>query len=333
MINSISFSTSAFTQSLVPAGYEANMMDGTACRSAAGRGRRCQSSSVTNGMKGCKRRSPTSKDHQSAFRTPCTTAVSLDCTRGFISSMNTSHRSYCQKAYTEVVAWAKSYFSSASSVSTTALLSREITHCPASGSAATSLAPSWGVGRKPSPRFIMAKRVAFHSLLHQVRYPCTRRMSRLMSRACVVYATRAKRSASVPHSGMPLGKSSVCPSWAFLTSFASRFPFSRVACRSLREIPSTTWMGSITLPRDLDILRPCASRTMACKYTCLNGTLPVSARLIITMRATQKKRMSCPVSSSAPGKKSSRSGVCSGHPMVEKGNRPEENHVSSTSGS
>ena len=39
-------------------------------------------------------------------------------------------------------------------------------------------------------------------------------------------------------------------------------------------IPSMTSMGSSTLPRDLDILRPCASRTMECRNTVLKGTLP-----------------------------------------------------------
>ena len=71
--------------------------------------------------------------------------------------------------------------------------------------------------------------------------------------------------------------------------------------RSLRVMPSMTWRGSMTLPRDLDILRPCASRTMAWRYTCLKGTLPVSFMPIMTMRATQKNMMSWPVSSSAVG--------------------------------
>ena len=55
-------------------------------------------------------------------------------------------------------------------------------------------------------------------------------------------------------------------------------------------------MGSTTLPSDLDILRPYLSRTMACKYTVRKGSLPVSVRPSMTMRATQKKRMSWPVS-------------------------------------
>jgi hypothetical protein len=40
----------------------------------------------------------------------------------------------------------------------------------------------------------------------------------------------------------------------------------------------------------------------------LKGSLSVRQRLIITMRATQKNRMSEPVSNKSPGKKAFRSG-------------------------
>ena len=54
----------------------------------------------------------------------------------------------------------------------------------------------------------------------------------------------------------------------------------------------------------------------------------------MTMRATQKNKMSWPVSSRLPGKKAWKSSASSlGQPMVEKGKRPEENQVSRTSGS
>jgi len=62
--------------------------------------------------------------------------------------------------------------------------------------------------------------------------------------------------------------------------------------RTASEMPEITSSGSMTLPRDLLILRPCASRTIECRYTCLNGSWPVSSRPIMTMRATQKNRMS-----------------------------------------
>ena len=91
--------------------------------------------------------------------------------------------------------------------------------------------------------------------------------------------------------------------------------------------------GSMTLPVDLDILRPEASRTRACRYTSLNGTSPIKWMPIIIMRATQKNRMSKPVTSTEVGYQRRRSLVSSGQPMVEKGHRADENHVSSTSSS
>ena len=94
-----------------------------------------------------------------------------------------------------------------------------------------------------------------------------------------------------------------------------------------------TSSGSITLPFDLDIFTPSLSRTIACRYTSLKGSWSVNCRDIITMRATQKKRISRPVSSKLPGKNPRKSGVSSGQPSTEKGKRPLLNHVSSTSSS
>ena len=54
-------------------------------------------------------------------------------------------------------------------------------------------------------------------------------------------------------------------------------------------------------------------------------------KLIITILATQKNSMSAPVTSTFVGKNFSRSFVLSGHPIVEKGHKADENHVSSTS--
>jgi len=54
----------------------------------------------------------------------------------------------------------------------------------------------------------------------------------------------------------------------------------------------------------------------------------------MTILATQKKMISPPVSKRSPGKNALKSGFSSsGHPRVEKGNRPEENQVSRTSSS
>ena len=45
----------------------------------------------------------------------------------------------------------------------------------------------------------------------------------------------------------------------------------------------------------------------------------------MTMRATQKKRMSWPVSSSEPGKNARMSAVSAGQPITLKGKSPVEN--------
>jgi hypothetical protein len=60
---------------------------------------------------------------------------------------------------------------------------------------------------------------------------------------------------------------------------------------------------------------------------------PTTASCIIIIRATQKNRMSCPVTSTEVGKYFCSSGVGSGQPSVPIGQRPEENQVSRTSGS
>ena len=49
------------------------------------------------------------------------------------------------------------------------------------------------------------------------------------------------------------------------------------------------------------IFLPNLSRTMAWRYTVVNGSTSVSSSPIMTILATQKNRMSCPVSSSDPG--------------------------------
>lgn len=103
--------------------------------------------------------------------------------------------------------------------------------------------------------------------------------------------------------------------------------------QSSREIPWMTSSGSITLPNDFDILRPSESRTREWQYTSEKGILPVIFSPSMIIRATQKKRMSQPVSRIDVGYSVSISCVCSGQPRVEKGHRPEENHVSRTSSS
>src|SRR5712672_1238716 len=72
---------------------------------------------------------------------------------------------------------------------------------------------------------------------------------------------------------------------------------------------------------------------MALMYTWRKGTLPVKWRVIMIMRATQKKMMSLPVTSTEEGRNTSRSFVLSGQPSELNGTSCDENQVSRTSGS
>ena len=64
---------------------------------------------------------------------------------------------------------------------------------------------------------------------------------------------------------------------------------------------SITDSGSTTLPFDLLIFWPRSSRTSPVMYTVWNGTSPANFRPSMIIRATQKKMMSNPVSSSVVG--------------------------------
>ena len=55
------------------------------------------------------------------------------------------------------------------------------------------------------------------------------------------------------------------------------------------------------LPFDFDIFWPCSSRIRPVMYTSRNGTSPANSRPIMIIRATQKKMMSKPVTSTVEG--------------------------------
>ena len=113
--------------------------------------------------------------------------------------------------------------------------------------------------RSPSPKDASTNRSTFHSLLAKLRAASSLLSLRRVSLPGVVPVVSANRSASVPY-----------------CSIAS--------------------MGSITLPRVLDIFAPSASRTSPAMYTVPKGTSSMFSRPSMTMRATQKKRMSYAVS-------------------------------------
>ena len=159
-----------------------------------------------------------------------------------------------------------------------------------------------------------------------------RRTSRLILLVRYIQESRPKRRASDPHSGIPSGNSFSFCFRVLSISSQGRFPSRTLDLRFSRVVPSMISTGSITFPRLLDIFFPSLSLMIGCKNTVLKGSVSMSQQENITIRATQKNRISHPVSRIVLGKNALRSNVYSlGHPRVENGNRPEENHVSRTS--
>ena len=84
-------------------------------------------------------------------------------------------------------------------------------------------------------------------------------------------------------------------------SLPGELPLVSANRRASAPYMSISSSGSITLPLDLLILTPSGSRISPCRYTVSKGISEVFLRPIIIMRATQKNRMSWPVSMSLPG--------------------------------
>ena len=164
-------------------------------------------------------------------------------------------------------------------------------------------------------------------------------MSQLISRPVDAIAASVKRRASVPCASIPPANTLRVSFSILAASFGCIMLPVRFCTRSSSSMPSIMSSGSSTLPFDLDILSPLSSRIKPVTYTVLNGTcgLPFSSftkcSVIIIMRATQKKIISKPVTSTSDGWKVFKSSVFSGQPCVEKVQSADENHVSSTSSS
>ena len=107
-------------------------------------------------------------------------------------------------------------------------------------------------------RFMRTKRDAFHSLLAKFRAASIFSSEKRISFPGLLPVASAKRRASAPYLDM---------------------------------ISS----GSMPLPSDLDILRPCASRTRPWMNTVEKGFCPICSRPENIIRATQKKMISYPV--------------------------------------
>ena len=120
----------------------------------------------------------------------------------------------------------------------------------------------------------------------------------------------------------------------FYCSPTSKLPSKILSIRLYNVHPFIISRGSITFPNDFDIFLPCESRIIGCKYTVLKGILSNKSMDIIAILATQKNKMSAPVSNMVLGKKAYKSIFFSfGHPNTENGSKAEENHVSKTSSS
>ena len=115
-------------------------------------------------------------------------------------------------------------------------------------------------------------------------------------------AAMVKRSASAPCALMPSGNSFRVAFSIFAAICGCISPLVRLATRSSRAMPSMMSIGSRMLPFDFDIFWPSLSRTRPVMYTSRNGTCPVRRSVTMIIRATQKKMMSKPVTSTLDGR-------------------------------
>ena len=77
-----------------------------------------------------------------------------------------------------------------------------------------------------------------------------------------------------------------------LMSLPGEIPVASMNLRASAPTSLMTSSGSIPLPRDFDILRPCSSLTRPWIYTYLNGISPMVYRPENTILTTQKKMIS-----------------------------------------
>ena len=86
-----------------------------------------------------------------------------------------------------------------------------------------------------------------------------------------------------------------------ITSTPSPSPATIVQRNASAPYCRTTSSGSMPFPSDLDIFRCCMSRTVPCRYTVWYGVSPRNQHPAMTMRETQKNRISGAVTSTSPG--------------------------------
>ena len=99
-------------------------------------------------------------------------------------------------------------------------------------------------------------------------------------------------NASDPQAGIPFLNLFYIFLTALSFSFLDNIEFFILSTNTSNSQPFMIYNGSITLPNDLDIFLPSSSLTMLCSITSVNGSLSVNIRLIITILATQKNKIS-----------------------------------------
>src|SRR5215216_4362152 len=259
-----------------------------------------QISSVTNGITGWSSLRIRSSDQSSTAET---SSLSSSYRRGLASSRYQSASSDQKPPESSSAANEKrksSYSSVTRAVSRSSLdtIQRSSTVTTAPASASTSATRS------------RISRAAFHSLFARSR-PCFTRSSLNFTSWDDDIASRPNRRASAPYAG----KSP---------------PSSYTGGRGPPWIRAD---GSMPVPSDFDMRRPSGAWMTEWMFTSVNGTCSVSSLPNITIRATQRKMMSRAVESTSVGWNARSCSVPSGQPSVANGQSPDENQVSSTSGS
>ena len=228
-----------------------------------------QSSSVTNGMTGCSSRSSWSSTKPSTCRVVSAAASSPEDSGTLASSRYQSHTSSQAKWYRTSQTLPNSNPSNSWSVSAITADSRDRIHRSGTEKAPAQEMVSGAASGTCAP-LSRANRTAFHSLLQKFLEPAAHSSLMAMSPPGLAPRARVNLVASAPNL-------------------------------------STQSSGSTVFPRDLDIFLPNWSRTSPCSATTRKGMASggawsrIAYRPNIIIRATQKNRMSYPVTSTLVG--------------------------------
>ncbi len=120
--------------------------------------------------------------------------------------------------------------------------------------------------------------------------------SKLISLFSLTELKRVNLNGSAPHLGIPFANYSDFAFIDFNFSSSGKKEFRILDKIVLRSHPSIISIGSITFPFDLLIFSEFSSLTILWRITFSKGSLSVKSRENITILATQKNKISYPVS-------------------------------------